>query len=514
MQQVLKNGINYINSKYIKLPFGQFINLSYDEYNNIKCKSCNSIPLIPIVIKNDESKINSDYEILCKECYSNLKDNDENISIKNIDKQYSSTIKIIIQNMQIKCINENIGCKWIGELSNFESHLNDECLYQKIKCPNKECDKIIYKKDLSSHLIKCDYIKKIMKVRCNYCGGEFDLDNLVKHIKECPELIIECDNGCGEKIKKKDLEEHKTKKCPEQLNKCHYWDKGCKKKIKRKYLEDHYILEKDNHLNLDKENYGRNNNYYGIDNKSIENRKIAEKEMKKEDNHFHNNENYQINYNKNINDEIKNHQNYNYFLMNDNNYFSFPMNRLKFITKEENIKKKLFEFQKGKIIYKGDISNIYYKYVSYPIFSENAIDLDYENILSFKINMQSNEINKNDLQLIVFGLYISSESNKFDINNITFPNEYFYGIDSDNYTYKLNQKAPNREKINLNGPITITYLPDKEYFLIKDSFNFTLKFNYGFRGNKKIDKKSEVRYFFVFKGKFEISIEYNFVINK
>ena len=31
--------------------------------------------------------------------------------------------------------------------------------------------------------------------------------------------------------------------------------------------------------------------------------------------------------------------------------------------------------------------------------------------------MQSNEINKNDLQLIVFGLYISSESNKFDINN-------------------------------------------------------------------------------------------------
>ena len=71
------------------------------------------------------------------------------------------------------------------------------------------------------------------------------------------------------------------------------------KKIKRKYLEDHYILEKDNHLNLDKENYGRNNtifdkyliNYYGIDNKSIENRKIAEKEMKKEDNHFHNNEN-------------------------------------------------------------------------------------------------------------------------------------------------------------------------------------------------------------------------------
>ena len=262
MKQILKNGINYINSKCIKLPIDQFISISNDEFNNIKCKSCNFIPLIPIVIKNDNLKQNSEYEILCKECYTSLFINNKDISINNIDKQYSSAIKSLIENKQIKCINKNIGCNWIGELSSFESHLNDECLYQKIKCPNNECDKIIFKKDLNSHLIKCDYIKKIMKVKCNYCEGEFDLDNLVKHIKECPELIIECDNGCGEKIKKKDLEEHKTKKCPEELNKCHYWDKGCKKKIKRKYLEDHYILEKDNHLNLDKENYGRNNTIF------------------------------------------------------------------------------------------------------------------------------------------------------------------------------------------------------------------------------------------------------------
>ena len=318
MKQVLENGINYVNSKCIKLPYEQFINVSNDEFNNIKCKSCNLIPLIPIVIKNDDLKHDLEYEILCKECYTNLYiNNNKNISIKNIDKQYSSTIKMRIQNKQIKCINNNSGCSWTGELSNLEFHLYNECLYQKIKCPNNECDKIIFKKDLSSHLIKCDYIKKIMKVKCNYCEGEFDLDNLVKHIKECPELIIECDNGCGEKIKKKDLEEHKTKKCPEELNKCDYWDKGCQKKIKRKYLEDHYILEKNNHLNLDRENFEK----IDIDNKIIENRKIEEKGKKKEENLLNNNENntdnYQINNNKIINDDKKNQKNEieNYFLI-------------------------------------------------------------------------------------------------------------------------------------------------------------------------------------------------------
>ena len=316
MKQILKDDINYSNSKIIKFPIEQFINISNDEYNNIKCKSCNYAPLIHIVITAAKLEQNSEYEILCKECYMNLYINNKNIYIKNIDKQYSSTIRILIQNKQIKCINRNKGCNWQGVISNFESHLNNECLYQKIKCPNNGCDKTILKKELNSHLINCDYIKKIIKVKCNYCNGEFNIDNLGKHIKECPELIIECNNGCGEKVKKKDLEEHKNKICPEELNKCSYWDKGCKKKIKRKFLEDHYILEKDNHINLEKENSEKND----IDNKIRKNKNIEEKEKKKEDNQIFNNENnpdnYQINNNNGNNIkknqiEIKNHQNEN-----------------------------------------------------------------------------------------------------------------------------------------------------------------------------------------------------------
>ena len=72
----------------------------------------------------------------------------------------------------------------------------------------------------------------------------------------------------------------------------------------------------------------------------------------------------------------------------------------------------------------------------------------------------------------------------------------------------------NKEKININGPITITYLPDKTYFLIKDSFCFKLKFKYGLNQDVKIDKNSEIRFFFIFRGKYKTIIEYNSDINK
>ena len=71
----------------------------------------------------------------------------------------------------------------------------------------------------------------------------------------------------------------------------------------------------------------------------------------------------------------------------------------------------------------------------------------------------------------------------------------------------------NEEKININGPITITYLPDKAYFLIEDSFGFKLKFKYGLNQDVKIDKNSEVRIFFIFRGKYKTLIEYNYDIN-
>lgn len=488
MKNSLKVNIN--NRMPIKLGRDLFINILNDEFNNIKCKVCNFIPLLPFVIKNNNLKGDSDYKILCRDCYTKFEINNKNANINNIDKQYSSIVKSFVQNKELNCINKNKGCIWQGKLSNLYSHLINECLYQKVECPNDGCNKLILKKDINFHLLQCEYNKNIIKVKCNYCSEEFNLDALFEHIKGCPELLVECDNGCGKKIKIKKMNEHKTNDCPEELVRCSYYDKGCKKLIKRKFLEDHYIMEINNHLNLDNQNIEKNNNYLFFGNemrKNIKRNDINESlssyqnQIKKEKyvNNFFNDENrvdnYEINKNKEINnnkndnkkDNHQNLKNENYFLKNNDNYIPFGGDKIKFITKEENIKNKFFDFQTDKIIFNGDSSNIWYSYEYCFTFSENTLDLNLVNCFKFKINLPINKRNdkENNHFLIAFGLFVTNKSNNFDINNINFHNENFYGIDLDNNSYKLGITSKNvTDKINIDGPITIKYIPDKPYF--------------------------------------------------
>ena len=536
MKNKLKDNINI--RRPIKLERDLFINISNDEYNNIKCKICNFIPLLPIVIKNNNIKEDSDYIILCRDCYTKFEINSKNANINNIDKQYSSIIKSFVQNKEIKCIHKNKGCNWQGKLSNLDSHLINECLFQEVNCPNDGCNKLILKKDINLHLIQCEYMKNIIKVKCNYCNEEFNFDELFEHAKGCPELLVECDNGCGTKIKIKKMNEHKIFYCLEGLVKCSYYDKGCKKLIKRKFLEDHYILEKNNHLNLENQNINKINKLILLPNFDNEIRKNIKRidinqilpsyqnQIKKEKNEniFFNDknrvDNYEIIKNKEINNNSKNNnkkdnQNLiyeNYFLKNNNNYNPFGGNQIQFITKEENIKNKYFEFYTDKIIFNGDSKNPWYSYEYCLAFSENTLDLNLVNEFKFKINFPINGGNEKEKKyfLIAFGLFITNKSNNFNVNNINFHNDNFYGIDLNNNSYKHGKMFRNEtDKINIDRPITIKYIPDKTYFLLTNNFNFTTKFKYGFNDDLKIDENSEVRFCFIFQGREKAIIEYN-----
>ena len=241
--------------KDIKISKDLFIQINDEIFNFAKCKYCEYLPIYPIVFKNTNPKKADKNEILCKDCFEKLsKDNKQNININNIDKQYSCFLKSVVEKKEIKCINNKLGCKWKDKISNLEFHLKNECLFEEIKCPNNDCHKKIFRKDLNSHLALCEYIEKVIQLRCQFCKRIFDINVFSNHLKECPEIIINCENGCGEKIKRKELKEHKTQHCPEELIKCDYWEKGCKKLIRRKFLSDHYNLEKNNHNNLERNN--------------------------------------------------------------------------------------------------------------------------------------------------------------------------------------------------------------------------------------------------------------------
>ena len=164
---------NSLNNN-LKIPKDLFIDISDSLYNSLKCIKCKYVPFIPIVLKNDQKSDN--YNILCKDCFTKLCSEQKNTNINNIDKQYCSQVKLYIENNRVKCININKGCNWQGQPSKLELHLNNDCLYQEVKCPNNECNKIILKKDLDSHLAQCDFTEKIIKAKCNFCNELLDMN--------------------------------------------------------------------------------------------------------------------------------------------------------------------------------------------------------------------------------------------------------------------------------------------------------------------------------------------------
>ena len=542
----IENNKNIIQkSDCLKLPKDLFIDITNETFNNIKCKYCEYIPLMPIVIKNDNLEQGSDYEIFCKDCYNKLSLNKKYININNIDKQYSSLIKTVSQNTKIKCINQNLGCDWKNELSKLEFHLN-ECLYEAIKCPNKECNQKILKKNLNSHLIECEYTNIIIKAKCNYCKKDFNIQNISEHLKKCPELIVDCEKGCGKKIKIKNLEEHKNNNCLEELEKCAYWNKGCKKFIKRKYLADHYILEKNNHLNLEplieikdnfnlnldidnkesfkekktKENSSSSNNLKlnpKIKEKGKEKEKEKEKDREEIKNYSYennikkqeiiNNNNNVDNKNKNNNqEEIKNYNNY-------DNYIPFTGNIIKFITQEENIKKNIIIFEREKIKYSGNFYNNLNIEKYYITFSQDIFDL--KKVINFQFRLYSPYDEKTNqklpLPIVAFGLYKSKKNSNINVNNIVFPDENFYCIDLNSNSYKLGKICINKEadKINTNGYITISFYPNSNNLLfIKDNYDLEIKMNLDIPQN--LHNNYELRLCFIFKGKERAIVDYNY----
>ena len=240
-QNSINNKISQLSSFPENFSQNIFLKITEEEINNYKCNFCDQITLYPKAFKKG---IN--YKIFCKSCYLRLNNNNKKYKDYLIDEEFSIILKQIIGNNIVSCLNSDSNCNWEGKLSELKNHINKECKFQPIKCPNKDCPFIVLRKDLNSHLFQCDYNEPFIK--CLYCDKAIKRKELESHFQICPEMLIDC-NKCGKKLKRKLLENHNAR-CPENIIKCKYWEFGCKKKIKRKFMNDHENLEISNHYNL------------------------------------------------------------------------------------------------------------------------------------------------------------------------------------------------------------------------------------------------------------------------
>ena len=156
-----------------------------------------------------------------------------------------------LKQLQILCPNKEKGCKWQGELSNVDGHLEsgEGCQYEDVKCPNDDCEEVVQRQFMLRHAYECPHRYKI----CEYCRA-MDKYQLIEgeHKKQCPKFPLPCPNKCEiESIPREDMEAHR-KECPLEVIQCDYHSMGCEESMVRKRKRKHEVEHMEEHLQMTK----------------------------------------------------------------------------------------------------------------------------------------------------------------------------------------------------------------------------------------------------------------------
>ncbi len=159
----------------------------------------------------------------------------------------SKHMKRHVDSLKMYCPNRSKGCDKITAVGECNQHLK-KCLFVEVSC-TKKCGERMLRKELQDHEDnKCPN----RLVQCQYCNTEGEHKEITanSHLDICPSFPISCPNNCGhEKIQRKKLADHQ-KVCPLEPVKCPFFEAKCTKLIPRKDLAAHKASNIEHHLEL------------------------------------------------------------------------------------------------------------------------------------------------------------------------------------------------------------------------------------------------------------------------
>lgn len=191
----------------------------------------------------------------CKETQHNGP-NDTLIQYSEEKHTHDDRLEKIISELEVKCKFQPAGCRWTGKLKELygfygeDNHLS-KCEYNIIKCSNGECKEIIRGNDRNEHNKTCSYFV----VKCD-CGQSLRRKDLPDHLKnDCKLALVNC-KLCNASVKRNSLAQHLQAEvsgvspCPEVMVDCEYKKYGCGEQIKRKDVQSHNSQAALKHMNL------------------------------------------------------------------------------------------------------------------------------------------------------------------------------------------------------------------------------------------------------------------------
>ena len=151
-----------------------------------------------------------------------------------------------LRNFKVNCPNTGRGCRWQGDLGGATRHTDENCDFQTVECANEGCDVKVGRGQLVDHMHNACPQRKY---NCPFCDEE---DTYLKvtttHFTMCEDMPLPCPGGCGRRgLVRRNMAQHLSTECPEELVACKFAIAGCHQAVKRKDVQQH-LLNKDLHL--------------------------------------------------------------------------------------------------------------------------------------------------------------------------------------------------------------------------------------------------------------------------
>ena len=158
-----------------------------------------------------------------------------------------------VRQLKVRCNNKSAGCEWVGELGELDNHLKPgsvegPCHFVDVECP-LQCGRRVKRRNLDEH--KSNECAK-RPFSCKYCDYESTHEKVVNdHWPKCQHYPEVCPNNCStDKIERRFLQHHLKEKCPLEMIPCKFAFAGCGAKIKRESMKEHLDETKDEHLEI------------------------------------------------------------------------------------------------------------------------------------------------------------------------------------------------------------------------------------------------------------------------
>ena len=165
-------------------------------------------------------------------------------SLKTTDDLF---FKRKVRQLKVRCSNKSAGCEWVGELGELDNHLKPgsvegPCHFVDVECP-LQCGQLVKRRDVNEHKSN-ECVKR--PYSCKYCDYKSTHEKVVNdHWQKCQRYPEVCPNNCStNEIERQFLKHHLQKECPLEMIPCKFAFAGCKVTVQRK------SMNKDEHLEM------------------------------------------------------------------------------------------------------------------------------------------------------------------------------------------------------------------------------------------------------------------------